>query len=242
MNILAIGNSFSEDAARYLHRIARADGIPIDIANLYIGGCTLERHHRNLLSGESAYELQYNGENTGFFVSLDEALLNRPWDVVTLQQCSSSSFRTDTYFPYIHTLAEHIRKYVPKAKLLIHQTWAYEDDSTMLREVAGYDIPALMFADIRTAYAQVSTQINADGVIPSGQLFMDLLSRGIPKIHRDTFHATLGLGRYALGLLWYRCLTGRNAADNPFNDFDEAVSQEEQSIIKACVDTFSPII
>ena len=60
MNILAIGNSFSEDATRYLHNIARADGERINVVNLYIGGCTLDRHYRNMLSGARAYELQCN--------------------------------------------------------------------------------------------------------------------------------------------------------------------------------------
>ena len=29
MNVLSIGNSFSQDAQRYLHRIAKADGVTI---------------------------------------------------------------------------------------------------------------------------------------------------------------------------------------------------------------------
>ena len=75
MNVLAIGNSFSEDATRYLHAVARADGTKLKVANLYIGGCTLEGHYRNMLSEQRAYELQYNGQGTGFAVSLKEALV-----------------------------------------------------------------------------------------------------------------------------------------------------------------------
>ena len=92
MNILAIGNSFSEDATRYLHGIAKADGQHCSVANLYIGGCSLDHHYSNMLSDTKAYELQYNGNNTGFYVSLGEALLNREWDVITLQQASYKSF------------------------------------------------------------------------------------------------------------------------------------------------------
>ena len=44
MKVLAIGNSFSEDATRYLHDIAKADGVALEVANLYIGGCPLDRH------------------------------------------------------------------------------------------------------------------------------------------------------------------------------------------------------
>ena len=36
-NILAIGNSFSEDATRYLHQMAEAVGIETKVVNLFIG-------------------------------------------------------------------------------------------------------------------------------------------------------------------------------------------------------------
>jgi hypothetical protein len=62
-----------------------------------------------------------------------------------------------------------------------------------------------------------------------------MLENGIEKIHRDTFHASLGLGRYALGLTWYRFLTGKDTAKNSFNDFDEEVSAEQLVIAKKCV-------
>ena len=44
--VLSIGNSFSEDAHRYLWQIAESYGIPkenILIANMYIGGAELEK-------------------------------------------------------------------------------------------------------------------------------------------------------------------------------------------------------
>ena len=99
MNILSIGNSFSTDAQRYLHQIARADGFQLNCFNLFIGGCSLSHHYRNMLSGERAYELEMNGESTGFRVSLGEALLSRDWDIVTLQQVSNEAPCYDTYQP-----------------------------------------------------------------------------------------------------------------------------------------------
>ena len=77
MNVLAIGNSFSHDATRYLKQIARADNFDLNIVNLYIGGCSLSRHFRNIMSDKKAYVLQYGGFSTGFCVSVKEALLNR---------------------------------------------------------------------------------------------------------------------------------------------------------------------
>ena len=110
MNILAIGNSFSQDATRYLHQIARADGIDLQVTNLYIGGCPLDRHYRNILADSADYVLQYNGQGTGFFVSIKQALLNRDWDVITLQQASPRSPFAESYFPYINALYDYVKK------------------------------------------------------------------------------------------------------------------------------------
>ena len=60
MNILSIGNSFSTDAQRYLHQIAKADGEVLKCYNLCIGGCTLSRHYRNMLSEQQKYDLEMN--------------------------------------------------------------------------------------------------------------------------------------------------------------------------------------
>ena len=39
MNILSIGNSFSQDAQKWLHKLAAGNGVEMDTVNLYIGGC-----------------------------------------------------------------------------------------------------------------------------------------------------------------------------------------------------------
>ena len=229
MNILSIGNSFSQDAQRYLHQIAAAAGVEVNCFNLYIGGCSLARHYRNMLSGDREYMLEMNGQSTGFKVSLQEALLNREWDVVTLQQASPSSFNYDTWQPYLTELTSYVHYCVPKVKLAIHQTWAYEDGSARLLEVAGYESRAAMFADVRNAYAQGADAMDADFVIPSGEVFEELVKDGVWNIHRDTFHASRGVGRYALGLTWVRALTGKSAEGNTFADFDQPVSPEEMA-------------
>lgn len=239
MEVLAIGNSFSQDATRYLHRIARAAGVALNVTNLYIGGCSLERHYRNMLSGERAYMLQYNGEETGFPVSLEEALCNRKWDAVTIQQVSNDSFKADSFRPYITALTDMIREYAPKAKYLLHETWFYEEGSDRLLKGAGFLTEAAMLENIQSAYVQIAAEVGADSIIHSGTLFGKLRQAGIQKLHRDTFHASYGVGRYALALLWYRTLTGNSVLDNSFADPDEPISQMEYTTVKHCVDKFS---
>lgn len=236
MDILSIGNSFSEDAQRYLHGIAKADKFQLNCFNLYIGGCPLSKHYRNMLSEERAYILGMNGDFTGFKVSMKEALLNRAWDIVTIQQVSSESPYYETYQPYLSKLIDFVRLCVPKAKIVIHQTWAYEENSNRLNVELGYKKSADMFSDIKASYEKAAEEIEADSIIPSGELFQKLVSSGIKKIHRDTYHASYGLGRYALGLLWYKVLTSSDITNNTFADFDEEITENEIAIAKKCVD------
>lgn len=235
MNVLAIGNSFSQDATRYLAQIARADKFDLKVVNICIGGCPLERHYRNMLGDTRDYQLELNGVFSGFYTTIKEALLSRSWDVITLQQVSQESPYYECYQPYLNELAAYIRKYSPKAKLMLHQTWAYEQGSERLCSELGYTDHTDMFSDIKAAYEKAAEDICADAIIPSGALMQQLIRNGIEKVHRDTFHADFGVSRYAIGLLWYKLLSGNSIDENTFNDFDIPVSDEEIAIAKKSV-------
>lgn len=234
MNILAIGNSFSQDATRYLYDLAKAAGKDLTVVNLYIGGCSLSRHYRNMLSGERAYQLEYNGHRTGFAVSLSEALLNRDWDYITVQQASPQSTDYETYQPYLNELAAYIRRCVPKAKLIVHETWAYEQDSDRLNTMMGYQDFRDMYRDLHVAYEQAAADIHADKVIPCGTLLMALAAQGY-TVHRDTFHASKGLGRYALALMWLRTLTGANVTGITLPSYDEPIDDQAAVFVQQTI-------
>ena len=234
MNILAIGNSFSQDATRYLYDLAKAAGKDLTVVNLYIGGCSLSRHYRNMLSGERAYQLEYNGHRTGFAVSLSEALLNRDWDYITVQQASPQSTDYETYQPYLNELAAYIRRCVPKAKLIVHETWAYEQDSDRLNTMMGYQDFRDMYRDLHVAYEKAATDIHADKVIPCGTLLMALAAQGY-TVHRDTFHASKGLGRYALALMWLRTLTGANVTGITLPSYDEPIDDQAAVFVQQTI-------
>ena len=69
MRILSIGNSFSQDATWYLHEIAEAGGREAETWNLYIGGCSLYRHAKNLRGALKEYSLEINGQGTAEAIS-----------------------------------------------------------------------------------------------------------------------------------------------------------------------------
>lgn len=226
MNVLAIGNSFSQDANRYFYGVARAAGEQLFNANLVIGGCPLERHFRNMKAESEEYALEIMGVDSGFKTSIKKALLSRSWDVVTLQQASHLSAHPDSYTPYIEELAKYIRELCPKAKIYIHETWAYEDGSARLAN-QGFATRAEMFSAVKSAYTLAAERISADGIIPSGEVVERLAALGVEKVHRDGFHIDLGVGRYALALTWAEMLLGASAEGNAFSDFDVPVTDEE---------------
>lgn len=235
MNILSIGNSFSQDATRYLHQIAHADGVDINCFNLYIGACSFFRHFKNMKGNLKEYMLEMNGKSTGFLVTLKEALINREWDVITIQQVSTESVDFANYKPYIYELVDYIKEHSPKAKIYIHQTWAYESGSKRINEL-GYEVYDEMLKDIKIAYEQAEIEISADGIIPSGEMIGCILHNGIENVYRDTFHLKLGIGRYAAGLLWYKVLTGNSVLNNSFCDFDEEVSESEKETVQKIIE------
>lgn len=237
MKILSIGNSFSQDAQRYLHRLAKKDGAEIITANLYIGGCTLRSHYLNMLDDASAYTYEFNGESTGLKVSIRQALVSNDWDIVTLQQASPLSAKYETYTPYLEALADYVRKYCPHARLVIHQTWAYEDGSERLKTRVGFNSAEEMLSAVRTAYGKAAESIGANGIIPCGEAMLRAVELGIDKIHRDTFHASLGVGRYLLTLCWYKALTGTDITSNDFDDFDVPVTEQERQIVIRAVNS-----
>ena len=67
-----------------------------------------------------------------------------------------------------------------------------------------------------------------------GEVILELMRKGY-KMHRDGLHVTLGLGRYALSLLWYSYLSGKSIDDVTIADFDEPISDEEIADAKATV-------
>lgn len=237
MNILSIGNSFSQDAQRYLHQIARADQTDLKCVNLYIGGCPLSWHYRNMLSEKAAYSLEMNGESTGFFVSMKEALLSRDWDYITLQQASHKSYDYDHYQPYLNELATYIRRLCPKAKFVIHETWAWETGRAGMLEEHGFATSEAMYPPVKAAYARAAADTKADLLIPSGTLVRLMQEKGVSHLYRDMHHVSLDQGRYALGLLWYALLTGKDITNNPFSDFDGEIPEAEIALIKQCVMT-----
>lgn len=184
LKLLAIGNSFSNDATRVLPQVAEAGGKKLVIGRASIGGCSLERHARHLREAETGDEKgrAYKGfidPKTGEKrdVTIIEALQADTWDVVTIQQWSQQSFKPETFQPHADELIAAIRKHAPTAEIVVHQTWAYRDDHPWFRKDDGFT-PAKMHEGLTATYRAFADE-KGFRILPVGDAIQ--LARQTPR-------------------------------------------------------------
>lgn len=231
IKILAIGNSFSEDATAYLDALSDAGDAGLVVGNLYIGGCPLRLHWENAVSDAPAYRYTKTGQETTES-SIRAALEGDDWDYVTLQQVSHQSGMFDTFMPYLPFLSGYVRGIKPRSVQLIHQTWAYQKDSDH-GGFANYNRNQdRMFSSLKDAYFGAAIMLDTK-ILPSGEAWQRTRATEIgDTLCRDGFHGG-PKGRYIAAGVWYEALTGKRLADNPF--IPEGVDKREAAIIADCV-------
>lgn len=231
--ILMIGNSFGQDSLRYLYGIYRAAKKDTKIVNLYIGGCSLYRHYRNMLSEEKAYSYEINGHVSGLFVSLKETLLSDEWDYVVMQQCSPDSGDYDSYHPYLTELSNYIKKLCPPAKICINMTWTFAHECPRFAKTS-FTTPEEMLPAVKDCYKKAAELIDAHLIIPCGAAMAELYGIYGADIYRDGFHANKLFTRYMLSCVWYMALTGKSIEGNTFRDFDGEIDEEHINNAQHC--------
>ncbi len=215
IKILAVGNSFSEDATHYLYKIAESADVKMIVGNLYIGGCSLERHVGNAETGAAEYDYQKNEngewthrENTEIAYGISD----EDWDIVTIHQVSGLSGESDTYNSDIDYLCEYIHKHVsnPDVKIGWQMTWAYQQNSGH-SEFARYGCDQMrMYESIAAAVCEkILPNPELDFIIPAGTAIQNMrTSFAGDNLTRDGFHLSYNLGRYIAGLVWFCSITG----------------------------------
>ena len=218
LRILAIGNSFSDDGMEHLPAILEDMGIEnVELARLYVGGCTLERHYNFYNNEEAAYLFYHSKAGENKWVKADEkvtmqyALAMGEWDIITLQQASGVSGLYNSYVPYLEQLIAIVSKAQPQAELVWHMTWSYSTDSNH-GEFPNYDRDQMkMYNAITECVHRLLKDYKAiDKIIPSGTAIQSLRQSEVnnsPKdFTRDGYHMDFGAGRYALACTWYESI------------------------------------
>lgn len=245
IKILAIGNSFSDNAMKYLHPILHSLGYDdIVLGNLYIGGCSLKTHCFNAAHNSPAYT--YRKNTTGKFVNIENvamstALADENWQFVTIQQASGVSGVVDTYNQDIQLLQQYVVDSLPSGsyQLAWHMTWAYQQDSIHPEFVNYHNNQNAMYQSIvHCVTSKIATDNNFAKIIPAGTAIQNLRTSYIgDTVTVDGYHLD-GLGEFVAGLTWATALTGSD-----LNQLDKSkLPQQFCSYLDVAVESVSNAI
>ena len=244
VRILAIGNSFSQDAVeQYLHELAEAEGISTIIGNMFIGGCSLESHVKKARDNAPAYAYRKIGtdgkKREKGKMSLEAVLADEAWDYVSLQQASPFSGMYETYEASLPELIEYVKARLPKkTKLMLHQTWAYASTSKH-SGFKNYNCNQLtMYQAIADAVKKAAKANKIKIVIPSGTAIQNARTSFIgDHLNRDGYHLDVKIGRYTAACTWFERIFKHNVVGNPYapEGLDEARKAVAQKAAHAAV-------
>ena len=235
IKVLSVGNSFSQDAVeQYLHELGMEEGYNIVIGNLFIGGCSLERHVNNIRKDASAYDYRKIGLDGKKVhhknMSISNALAEEEWDYVSLQQASSFSGMYETYETFLPELYGYVKERVGKrSKIVFHQTWAYAKNcrNTGFKKYGNNQIE--MYRAIVETVKKAGKLVKFYRVVPSGTAIQNARTSFIGDyMNRDGSHLDIGVGRYTAACTWFEVLTGKSVIGNAF--VPENVSDEYRDI------------
>lgn len=238
IRILAIGNSFSDDAIEYyLHSLATADKIPVIIGNLYIGGASLSKHVATINENKSEHsyrKIDISGnkvikENT----SIATALADEQWDYVSFQQVSQNSGQYETYVTPLPELYNYVKGKLnnPATKYILHQTWAYAKNASHTGFINYGRDQLIMYNDIIDAVNKAKQLVGIDVVVPAGTAIQNGRTSAIgDNFCRDGYHLDINIGRYTASATWFEAIFGRSVVGNLFRpaaltDFEVQIAQ-----------------
>ena len=234
IKILSVGNSFSADTMEHLPDIARSLGVGFRFANLYIGGCSVDRHYRNVVHGLAEYTY-YTNTGNGWEkkeqVSIAEAL-QEEWDIVSIQHGTGdgSRYTSPESYEKLPLLIGRIRELAgEKVKIAFNMAWVAEPESTH-HEITSYGGDQLLMYRYLTEVTQKCVLPYVDLLSPAGTAIQNLRSCVDKKLTRDNFHLSYDLGRFTAGLTFLKAVTGADICSVDW--MPEGVTEEERELGK----------
>lgn len=220
LRVLAVGNSFSVDALEQeMHNVAASAGCDIIIGNLYIPGCSVDRHYENIVADSPAYsyrKIDLSGRaDTIADCTLSKALADEPWDVITFQQASHFTGIDSTYVNLPGLIAKVREQAGPHPKFLWHMTWAYspESDHSGFKSY-GNDQMTMYRAIVGAMRKALADNPELSGVIPVGTAIQNARATELgPDLTRDGYHLSLDAGRFIASCTWFGVLFGKPASE-----------------------------
>lgn len=185
LRILMIGNSFSQNASRYLPQMAEEANVNLVLGRAEMGGCSLKRHWDSVLVNniDTNKGKAYKGK------SLRQLLSTQKWDIVTMQQYSLLSGDEATYQPFAKNIYDLVKSYQPDAEVFIHQTWAYRADAVNWGKIdkeKRAENNKEMWEKSRAVYHLIAKSLGNLSIIPSGDAFYQVATDKKWGFKKDT--------------------------------------------------------
>ncbi|MBR2388069.1 MAG: DUF4886 domain-containing protein [Clostridia bacterium] len=198
VNILMIGNSFSNYFVEELYGLASAAGYEINVVNLYESGCPVRDHWTWLNDDSEAYELYVtNAAGRKKITSVKtikgalayaKEVWGEDWDVISFQQhfyptlSENADVALDKTRWYAKQLFDYAKDNHPTAELYWHETWPYqvgfgtegyyEKGVTVPSEqVSTLEQQATMYNTIKSV-SSVIVKDNNVNMVPSGDAWV----------------------------------------------------------------------
>ena len=255
LKVLMIGNSFADDTINYAYEIAKNSGIPeenILIADIYIGGCSIDTHWNNAQTNAAAY--RFGLEKEGWFDgssytnwTMEQAIMYADWDFITFQQNSGNSGNPNTY-SNLQNLMDYVWDIAtdeinnpnanPNVKFVWHQTWAYAQNTTNSAFQYYSNSQTVMYNSIISSMKLAVLNKDFAAIIPNGTAIQNSRTSTIgDTLTRDQYdHLSHDAGRYIAAMGLVGTLTGRDMTQITWtpedSGFNYPMSQEMIDICK----------
>lgn len=236
LNILFIGNSFTQDATEHLPAMLTASGITgVDMTRLYHGGYTLPEYNTNFNKNNICAERTATAGSTQWSSNetLDDcpatAIARKVWDVVVIQEHTGRAEGWDypgTLAPAVIGLLDKIYKLQPDHRptviYLLAQT--YSTGSSVLASYFNNN-RTTMFKTITSTARNLMADTGIDMVISSAAMIENLRTSSLMgenslQLTRDTYHLDYGISRYAAACAVFETIItptlGNRVADCPY--------------------------
>ena len=212
MKILSIGNSFSVDTMEHIADIMKSLGAAdFKFGNLYIGGCSINRHYNNAVCNLADYIYYTNTADEWIQregVAIEDAIKEEDWDIISIQHGTGdkSRYTSPQSYEKLVLLIDCIKGLAgASVKIAFNMAWVAEPESTH-HEIASYGGNQLLMYEKITALTESIVKPLVDFVCPTGTAVQNARAYIPQKLTRDNFHLSYGLGRYIGGLSFLKTL------------------------------------
>ena len=229
IKLLIFGNSSGHDATRYLEKILNDGGyVNVTIGHVGESAMAINDHYHNIdddpdndyiytnSSGESyTFSVHYktvNGTRVDLPADYKQIVADEPWDYILFYQGPNNidTLTQAAYYSELDNFVSALKANMTNhdSKIVYYMPWAHNVSDTTGLYNGICDITKEL----------IVTNSDIVGVIPAATMIQNLRSSYLKDgaggdITRDWGHLNYGVGRYALGLLFYAYLTGGDIED-----------------------------